>query len=205
MSLSVEYYCSLLVDIGSPLEFFQETSTRGDPLQYPRSRSPWQVYLNIKHFRLYWEGSKFSHPRRPQAGPYVLQVTRSRLSPRKSWHISFIAEFTSDIRHFKGTTTQLLMFFSDTLSQHHCQRCGFRHSSLSSTRRPRGPQTEICIQHLGLRDVSLPCCDACPLAHPDRWYLLLSGGQFSIRLTAFHLPTSERPSTSWLNAALGKC
>ena len=87
----------------------------GDPLPSSQGRSPpprrntprstelLAIYLGIKHFRHFLEGRSFAVYTDHKPLTFALDSGTDR-SPRQSRHLSFIAEFTADIRHIKGTS-----------------------------------------------------------------------------------------------------
>ena len=60
------------------------------------------VYLSLHHFRHMLEGRPFTiwTDHKPLCGALASSVDRS---PQQTRHLSFIAEFTSDVRHVSGT------------------------------------------------------------------------------------------------------
>ena len=70
------------------------------------------IYLAIKHFRYFLEGRSFTV--RTDHKPLVFALNSSvDRTPRQSRHLSYIAEFTSDIQHISGVDNVV----ADTLSR----------------------------------------------------------------------------------------
>ena len=63
------------------------------------------VYLSIKHFCYFVEGCTFHVLTDHKPLVYALHTHPSRHSPRQARHLDFIAQFTSDLRHIKGTAS----------------------------------------------------------------------------------------------------
>lgn len=61
------------------------------------------IYLAIKHFRHFVEGRSFCVLTDHKPLTFALTSHSSSHSPRQARHLDFIAQFTSDIRHVKGT------------------------------------------------------------------------------------------------------
>ena len=71
------------------------------------------IYLTVKHFRYFVEGCEFSVLTDHKPLTYALSGRPDRYSPRQSRHLDFISQFTSDIRHVRGTDNTV----ADTLSR----------------------------------------------------------------------------------------
>ena len=61
------------------------------------------IYLAIKHFRHFVEGRSFCVLTDHKLLTFALTSQSSSHSPRQARHLDFIAQFTSDIWHVKGT------------------------------------------------------------------------------------------------------
>ena len=84
-----------------PLAFFSRTLTTPQKKYSAFDRELLAIYLAVKHFRHFLEGKQFTvftdHK------PLTLALaSSSERSPRQTRHLSFIAEFTSDIKHIQG-------------------------------------------------------------------------------------------------------
>ena len=62
------------------------------------------IYLAIKHFRYFVEGRHFHVLTDHKPLTFALANKPDRYSPRQSRQLDFISQFTSDIRHVKGTS-----------------------------------------------------------------------------------------------------
>ena len=71
------------------------------------------VYLAIKHFRHFVEGRTFHILTDHKPFTFALASQSSSHSPRQTRQLDFIAQFTSDIRHIKGTDNSV----ADALSR----------------------------------------------------------------------------------------
>lgn len=71
------------------------------------------IYLAIKHFQYFVEGREFHVLTDHKPLIYARDARPDRHSPRQIRHLDFIAQFTADIRHVKGTENSA----ADTLSR----------------------------------------------------------------------------------------
>ena len=84
-----------------PLAFYSHALSKAEQKYSAFDRELLAVFLAIKHFRHYLEGRKFTvfTDHRPLTHALTTSTLRS---PRQTRHLSFIAEFTSDIRYIRG-------------------------------------------------------------------------------------------------------
>ena len=84
-----------------PIAFFSKKLSTAEKKYSAFDRELLGIYSAIKHFRHFVEGRSFVvyTDHKPLTTALASLVERS---PRQTWHLSFIAEFTSDIRHVKG-------------------------------------------------------------------------------------------------------
>ena len=85
----------------APLGFFSKKLS-GAELNYSTfDRELLGVFLAVKHFQQYLEGRKFTiyTDHKPLCGAIVGSTTRS---PRQARHLSYIAEFSTDLQHLPG-------------------------------------------------------------------------------------------------------
>ena len=61
------------------------------------------IYLAIKHFRRFVEGRVFHISTDHKPLTYAPTTRSDRHSPRQARHLDFVSQFTSDIKHVKGT------------------------------------------------------------------------------------------------------
>ena len=61
------------------------------------------VYLALKHFKHFIEGRTFHVSTDHKPLTYALSARADRHSPRQARQLDFIAQFTTDIRHVRGT------------------------------------------------------------------------------------------------------
>ena len=61
------------------------------------------IYLSIRHFRYFVEGRPFTVLTDHKPLIYALNARPDKHSPREIRHLDFISQFTSDIRHIKGS------------------------------------------------------------------------------------------------------
>ena len=98
-----------------PLAFFSKKLSAAERKYSTFDRELLAIFLSIKHFRHMLEGRNFCvwTDHKPLCGALASSVERS---PRQTRHLSFVAEFTSDIRHVAGTSNVV----ADTLSREVC-------------------------------------------------------------------------------------
>lgn len=99
-----------------PLGFF---SCKLSPTQQRYStfgRELLAIYLAIKHFRHSLEGAEFIVFTDHKPITYAIHSPGANLSPREARHLSFISEFTTDIRHVSGQSNVV----ADLLSRPSC-------------------------------------------------------------------------------------
>ena len=79
-----------------PIAFFSKKMKPAETRYSTFDRELLAIYLSLKHFRHFLEGRSFhiSTDHKPRS---------DRHSPRQARHLNYIAQFTSDIRHVKGT------------------------------------------------------------------------------------------------------
>ena len=97
---------------GSPLAFFSKKLTAAEVKYSAFDRELLAVFLSIRHFRHMLEGRPFSvwTDHKPLCGALNSAAEKS---PRQTRHLSFISEFTTDIRHVAGSANVV----ADTLSR----------------------------------------------------------------------------------------
>ena len=95
-----------------PIAFFSRKLSTAEKNYSAFDRELLAAYSAIKHFRHFLEGRNFTllTDHKPLTQSLTSQTERS---PRQSRHLSFIAEFTSDIQHISGKNNVV----ADTLSR----------------------------------------------------------------------------------------
>ena len=95
-----------------PLAFFSKKLSSAEQKYSTFDRELLAIFLAIKHFRHMLEGRAFCvwTDHKPLCGALSSSTERS---PRQTRHLSFVAEFTSDIRHISGHANVV----ADTLSR----------------------------------------------------------------------------------------
>ena len=96
-----------------PLAFFSQklTPTEINYSKFGRELLP--IYRAIRHFRYFLEGRYFTVYTDHKPLCFPLSTAGHRHSPRELRHLSFISEFTSDIRHISGVDNVV----ADTLTR----------------------------------------------------------------------------------------
>ena len=101
-----------------PIAFFSKTLTS---TERKYSAFDWEllaIFSSIKHFRHFLEGRSFTVFTDHKPLTFALPSTTDR-SPRQTRHLSYIAEFTNDIRHVKGD----VYIVADALSSPELSTC----------------------------------------------------------------------------------
>jgi transposase InsO family protein len=86
-----------------PITFFSKTMKPAETRYSTFDRELLAIYLSIKHFRHFVEGRSFHIFTDHKPLTFALNTRYDRHSPRQARHLDYIAQFTSDIRHVKGT------------------------------------------------------------------------------------------------------
>ena len=102
----------LAQDGGAPIAFFSKKLSSAEVKYSAFDRELLGVYLAIRHFRHLLEGRPFTiwTDHKPLCGALSSSADKS---PRQTRHLSFISEFSSDIRHVSGSSNVV----ADTLSR----------------------------------------------------------------------------------------
>ena len=95
-----------------PIAFFSRKLSSTEMKYSTSDRELLAAYQAVHHFRYFVEGKPFTLYTDHKPLTFALSNNADR-SPRQSRHLSFIAEFTSDIRHVKGKFNLV----ADTLSR----------------------------------------------------------------------------------------
>ena len=84
-----------------PVAFFSRKLTTAEQKYSAFDRELLSVYLAVKHFRHFLEGRAFTifTDHKPLTFAFASAAERS---PRQTRHMSFISEFTTDVRHIQG-------------------------------------------------------------------------------------------------------
>ena len=86
-----------------PISFFSKTLQPAEVRYSTFDRELLAVYLALKHFRHFVEGRTFHVSTDHKPLTYALAARADRHSPRQARQLDFIAQFTTDIRHVRGT------------------------------------------------------------------------------------------------------
>jgi hypothetical protein len=96
-----------------PLGFFSKKLDAAQMKYSAFDRELWACVAGIRHFRFLLEGRRFSVLTDHKPLTYALGRTSEPWMARQARHLSYIAEFTGDIRHVSGVDN----IVADTLSQ----------------------------------------------------------------------------------------
>ena len=86
-----------------PIAYFSKKLQPAETRYSAFDRELLAAYLAIKHFRHFVEGRTFHLLTDHKPLTYALLKQSDRLSPRQTHHLDYISQFTSDIRHVKGS------------------------------------------------------------------------------------------------------
>ena len=98
-----------------PLSFFSRKLQDPETRYSTFDRELLAIYLAIRHFRHFVEGRQFWVLTDHKPLTFALSSTSDKWTPRQTRHLSYIAEFTSDIRHVDGSQNVV----ADALSRIH--------------------------------------------------------------------------------------
>lgn len=93
-------------DTWHPLSFFSKILKPAEQRYSTFDRELLAIYLAIKHFRHFLEGREFHVLTDHKPIIHSFAANNDKSSPRQTRHMSFISEFTCDIRHIKGCHNQ---------------------------------------------------------------------------------------------------
>lgn len=97
-----------------PLAFFSRRFTKTEIKYSTFSRELLAAYLAVKHFKYALQGTQFSLYTDHQPITKAIQASNlDKHSPREARHLSYILEFTSDVRYIRGRDNQV----ADALSR----------------------------------------------------------------------------------------
>ena len=96
----------------APLAFFSKKLSPAEVKYSAFDRELLAVYLALKHFRHMLEGRPFTIWTDHKPLTYAMANLAER-SPRQTRHLSYIAEFSTDIRHIQGVKNEV----ADALSR----------------------------------------------------------------------------------------
>lgn len=85
-----------------PLSFFSRKLKLAERKYSTFDRELLAAYLSIKHFRYFVEGRKFHIKTDHKPLTFAVGSVSDKWTPRQTRHLSYIAEFTTDIRHISG-------------------------------------------------------------------------------------------------------
>ena len=90
-------------DSWQPISFFSRALKPAETRYSTFDRELLAIYLSIRHVQHYLEGRKFFVLTDHKPLTYSLSCNSNRYSPRQVRHLDYISQFTSDIRHVRGT------------------------------------------------------------------------------------------------------
>ena len=96
-----------------PISYFSKKLKPAETRYSTFDRELLAVYLSIKHFHHFVEGRKFHVLTDHKPLTYALSANPDRHTPRQVRHLDYISQFTTDIRHVKGTDNSV----ADALSR----------------------------------------------------------------------------------------
>ena len=85
-----------------PIAFFSKKLQPAETKYSTYDRELLAMYLSIKYFRHFVEGRQFYIITDHKPLTFALSTKTSKLSPRQTRHLDYIAQFTTDIRYTKG-------------------------------------------------------------------------------------------------------
>ena len=89
-------------DAWKPLAFFSKKLKPAETRYSAFDRELLAVYLAIKHFRHFLEGRNFHVFTDHKPLTFTFKNNSQSYTPRQFWHLDYISQFTTDLRHVKG-------------------------------------------------------------------------------------------------------
>ena len=86
-----------------PISFFSKAMKPAERRYSTFDKELLAIYLAIKHFRHFIEGRHFHVLTDHKPLTFAMNTRSDRYSPRQSRHLDYISQFTSTIRHIKGS------------------------------------------------------------------------------------------------------
>ena len=133
-----------------PLAFFSKKLSPTQSRYHTFGRELLAVYLAIQHFRHYLEGRTFHVLTDHKPLTYAINLTSTRHSPRELRHLSYIAEFTTDLRYVKGSDNVVADSLSRTVASLHDNSVDFDAIALAQQTDPELlgllAKTDSCLQ-----------------------------------------------------------
>ena len=90
-------------DSWQPIAFYSHTLTAQEKKYSAFDRELLAAYLSVKHFKYYLEGKKFIIFTDHKPLTHAIVSNTDNRSPRQTRHLSYVAEFTTDLRHIGGS------------------------------------------------------------------------------------------------------
>ena len=136
---------------GVPIAFFSQKLTAAESKYSAFDRELLAAYSAVRHFRYFVEARPFTIYTDHKPLTFALASTAER-SPRQTRHLSFIAEFTSDLQHIKGKFNVV----ADALSRINAvtgPTIDFRQLATDQATSPEIAAYRTAISNLSLQDV----------------------------------------------------
>ena len=99
--------------VWQPISYFSRKLSPAETKYSTFDRELLAIYLAIKHFRHFIEGRVFHVSTDHKPLTFSFATTSNRYTPRQACHLDFISQFTTDIRHVKGSNNPV----ADALSR----------------------------------------------------------------------------------------
>ena len=86
-----------------PIAFFSKKLKPAETRYSTFDRELLAMYLAIKHFQHFIEGRQFHVITDHKPLTFAFSTQSSKLTPRQIRHLDYISQFTTDVRHIKGS------------------------------------------------------------------------------------------------------
>ena len=140
-----------------PISYFSKKLKPPETRYSTFDRELLAVYLAIKHFQHFVEGREFHVLTDHKPLTYALGVRADRHSPRQIRHLDFISQFTSDIRHVKGSENAAADALSRIeVSALHANTIDFQAMANAQKEDPALDQLQTESSSLDLQPIPLP-------------------------------------------------
>nr|VZI01334.1 unnamed protein product [Spirometra erinaceieuropaei] len=144
-----------LPDSTVPLAFFSKKLSKAETRYSTFGRELLAAYLAVRHFRHLLEGREFTIFTDHKPLTFAIHSHSDKLSPREIRHLDYISQFTSDIRHFDGSRSEVADALSRRSIAHLQLSPGIDLAEMAAEQRRVGPPCDEDVSGLKLQELPL--------------------------------------------------